>query len=49
MARTIIKPQKLSPVQLVLPRMLLRLTQMPSTYLAELHLEEVWRRRGWIG
>jgi len=46
MARTIIKSQKLSPLQLVtLPRMLLRLIQTPSTYLIEeLHLEERWKR-----
>lgn len=45
MARTITKPQKFSPVQLVmLPRMLLRLTQTPSTYLIELHLEKRWKR-----
>lgn len=45
MARTIIKPQKLSPVQLViLPRILLRLIQTPSTYLAELYLGEIWKK-----
>lgn len=45
MVTIIIKPQKLSPVQLVMwPRMLHRLIQTPSTYLIELHLEEIWKR-----